>query len=262
MCGGSEKLNSKTLALASAQTDNDAEGFKEVVGDGSAIDEIGLWYSFHGVLKKMVLECRTPLMVAAMYGSVDVVKLILSFTKADINLSCGLDKSMALHYAASSGSINVVDVVKLLILAGADFNATDANGHRPFDLIFAHWNLFDSRVTLEELLKNSGCKDDLRVSTVSLRFSSPSLSSSSDNDSCVQICPCLMFLARLMIYILLLLWSRKNTLLIRLFLTSRAAFIHPMNSRCFHSKSGLVPKLICMIEQNVLLPIRARMQGE
>ncbi|KAK3205280.1 hypothetical protein Dsin_019326 [Dipteronia sinensis] len=218
MCGGSEKLNSKTLAPASAQSelsmsrtmgnlaetvnaehsfsrllelaaDNDAEGFKEAVGDGSAIDEIGLWYSFHGVLKKMVLECRTPLMVAATYGSVDVVKLILSFSKADVNLSCGLDKSTALHCASSSGSINVVDVVKLLILAGADSNATDANGHRPFDLIFAHRNICDSRVNLEELLKNSGCKDDLRVSTVSLRFSSPSLSSSSDNGSCVSDLP-------------------------------------------------------------------------
>ncbi|KAI9194991.1 hypothetical protein LWI28_010657 [Acer negundo] len=218
MCGGSEKLNSKTLAPASAQSelsmsrtmvnlaetidaehsfsrllelaaDNDAEGFKEAVGDGSAINEIGLWYSFHGVLKKMILECRTPLMVAATYGSVDVVKLILSFSKADVNLSCGLDKSTALHCAASSGSINVVDVVKLLIHAGADSNATDANGHRPLDLIFAHRSLSDSRVTLEELLKNSGRKDDLPVSTVSLRFSSPSLSSSSDNGSCVSDLP-------------------------------------------------------------------------
>ncbi|KAL5764852.1 hypothetical protein ACOSQ2_017446 [Xanthoceras sorbifolium] len=220
MCGGSEKLNSKTSEPTSAQgesslnrtmsnsaetvntehsfshllelaADNDAEGFKLAIGDVSAIGEIGLWYSFHGVSKKMVLECRTPLMVAAKYGSVDVMKLILSLSKADVNLSSGLDKSTALHCAASGGSVNAIDAVKLLLLAGADPNVTDANGHRPFDVIFAHRNLPYSRATLEELLKNNGsvCVDDLQVSTVTLRSSSPSLSSSSDNGSCVSDLP-------------------------------------------------------------------------
>lgn len=220
MCGVSEKLNSKALGPSSTQSDsplsgsmsnmsekvdsghcfsrllelaadNDVEGFKEAVGDGSVVGDVGLWYSFHGGLKKMVLECRTPLMVAAKYGSVDVVKLILSFSKADVNLSCGVDKSTALHCAASGGSVDAVSIVKLLLVAGADPNATDANGHHPFDVICAHRNLPDSRATLEELLKNdrSVSVDSLRVSTVSLRSSSPSLSSLSDNGSCVLDLP-------------------------------------------------------------------------
>lgn len=218
MCGGSEKLNSEALAPSSTQSesslsmsniseevsggnsfsrllelaaDNNVEGFKEAVGDGSVVGDVGLWYSFHRVLKKMVLECRTPLMVAAKFGSVDVVKLILSLPKADVNLASGVDKSTALHCAASGGSVDAVSVVKLLLVAGANPDAIDANGCRPFDAIFAHRNLADSRATLEELLKKDKlvCVDDVRVSTGSLRSSSPSLSSSSDNGSCVSDLP-------------------------------------------------------------------------
>ncbi|KAH9789809.1 zinc finger CCCH domain-containing protein 56 [Citrus sinensis] len=214
MCGGSEKLSSKALApsasppskpslqrnmsnptetmksdhsfsrLLELAADNDVEGFKQCICDTSAICEVGLWYSFQRLSKKIVLQHRTPLMVAAEYGSVDVVKLILSLTKADVNLTCGLDKSTALHCAASGGSVNAVDVVKLLLFAGADSNLTDAHGNRPFDVIVVHPNVPDSRVSLEDLLKNGGSVsfDELQVSSVDLRSSS-SLSSSSDDSS-------------------------------------------------------------------------------
>lgn len=214
MCGGSEKLSSKALApsasppskpslqrnmsnptetmksdhsfsrLLELAADNDVEGFKQCICDTSAICEVGLWYSFQRLSKKIVLQHRTPLMVAAEYGSVDVVKLILSLTKADVNLACGLDKSTSLHCAASGGSVNAVDVVKLLLFAGADSNLTDAHGNRPFDVIVVHPNVPDSRVSLEDLLKNGGSVsfDELQVSSVDLRSSS-SLSSSSDDSS-------------------------------------------------------------------------------
>ncbi|KAK8288652.1 hypothetical protein V6Z12_D07G139200 [Gossypium hirsutum] len=58
----------------------------------------------------MVVEQRTPLMIAAWYGSVDVVKLILSLSEVDVNLSCGSDKRTALHCAASGGSIRAVEI--------------------------------------------------------------------------------------------------------------------------------------------------------
>ncbi|GMP86973.1 hypothetical protein CsSME_00039535 [Camellia sinensis var. sinensis] len=93
-------------------------------------------------------------MVVAMYGSVDVVKLILSLSKADVNLSCGPDKSTALHCAASSGSVNVVDVVKMLLLAGANHSLTDANGHRSIDVVVAPSKFPDLKDTLERLLRN------------------------------------------------------------------------------------------------------------
>lgn len=54
--------------------------------------------------KQIVLERRTPLMVVVSYGSVDVLKIVLSCPEADVNFSCGNDKSIALHCAASGES--------------------------------------------------------------------------------------------------------------------------------------------------------------
>ncbi|XP_059431201.1 zinc finger CCCH domain-containing protein 56 [Corylus avellana] len=178
----SEHSFSILLELAA---DNDVEGFKQSICNGSAISEIGLWYGRQGFSKRMVIEHRTPLMVAAKYGSVDVVKLILSLSEVDVNLFCGPDRSTALHCAASGGSVGAVDVVKLLLLAGAKPKATDAHGHCPFDVIVAPPNLPNLKVLLKELLTNnsSACQQDLQVLAVDLRSSSPPLPSSPKNGS-------------------------------------------------------------------------------
>lgn len=180
--GESECSFSILLELAA---NNDVEGFKQAISSTCAISEIGLWYGRQRLLKRMGLEHRTPLMVAAKYGSMDVLKLILSLSKADVNLSCGLDKSTALHCAASGGSVGAVDVVKLLLLAGAEHNATDAYGCCPFDVIVAPPHLPNLKAALEELLRNdfSAFQQDLLVSTVDLRSSSLSLPSSPEKGS-------------------------------------------------------------------------------
>jgi hypothetical protein len=182
--GAVEWEHSYSILLELA-ADNDVEGFKQSIRNGSAISESGLWYGRQGFSKRMVLEHRTPLMVAAKYGSVDVVKLILSLSEVDVNLLCGPEKSTALHCATSSGSVGAVDVVKLLLLAGAEPNATDAHGHYPFDIIVAPPNLPNLKVVLTELLTNdsSACQQDLQVSTVDLRSSSTSLPSSPEDSS-------------------------------------------------------------------------------
>lgn len=211
MCGGPEHLNpqpapsslqeSKSLTEAMKEpteavesehsfsillelaADNDAEGLKQSLSNGSAINEIGQWYARQRFSKRMVLELRTPLMVAATYGSVDVVQLILSLSEADVNLSCGLDKSTALHCAASGGSVGAVDVVKLLLLAGAEPNATDVHGQSPYDVIVAPPRIPNQKMALKELLKNgsSACQQDLQVSSVDLSSSSPSFPSSPEH---------------------------------------------------------------------------------
>ncbi|KAM0064813.1 putative transcription factor C3H family [Helianthus debilis subsp. tardiflorus] len=143
-------------SLLEYAANNDFEGFKRSIeNDPSAIDEVGLWYVRKKGSKQIVLEHRTPLMVAATYGSVSVLKLIISQPKVDVNFPCGPDKCTALHCAASGGSVDAVEVVKLLLSVGADPNIEDANGHRPVDVIVVPPKLSGVRSSLEELLMNS-----------------------------------------------------------------------------------------------------------
>ncbi|XP_022745710.1 zinc finger CCCH domain-containing protein 30-like [Durio zibethinus] len=165
---------------------NDFEGFKgSIERDPSGVDEVGLWYGRQKGSKQMVNEERTPLMVAATYGSIDVIKLILSLSDADVNRVCGHDKSTALHCAASGGAVNAIDVVKLLLAAGADANMADANGHHPVDVIVVPPKLQALKLTLEELLatESSVIERNLRVSTAVANSNSPPLSSFLENGS-------------------------------------------------------------------------------
>ncbi|XP_011025440.1 PREDICTED: zinc finger CCCH domain-containing protein 30-like [Populus euphratica] len=185
-------------SLLELAANNDVEGFKRFIEqDASSTKEVGFWYGRQKGSKQIVLDRRTPLMVAATYGSVDVLKFILDHTKADVNLSCGKDKTTALHCATSGGSIKVVDAVKLLLSAGADPNCLDVNGDRPGDVIVVPPNLQSMKVTLQELLSKSDSdvsvaeRDfngsvgvcNLRVSISKSNSSSPTLSSSSENGS-------------------------------------------------------------------------------
>uniref|UniRef100_A0A1D1Z2G1 Zinc finger CCCH domain-containing protein 24 n=1 Tax=Anthurium amnicola TaxID=1678845 RepID=A0A1D1Z2G1_9ARAE len=181
--------DSSLLELAA---NNDLEGFKGLIErDPSAIDRIGLWYGRRKGSNQMVLEQRTPLMVAATYGSVDVLKLILSLSAADINRCCGSDKTTALHCAASGGSVDAADAVKVLLFAGADPNSVDVNGHRPCDVIVVPPKHADARAVLEELLGiaaaaisvvNGDQPRNLRISISPSSSNSPPLSSSLDED--------------------------------------------------------------------------------
>ncbi|TKY49596.1 Zinc finger CCCH domain-containing protein 30 [Spatholobus suberectus] len=203
MCGGPEKSKSLSTPSSSAvegstnvkdmknltvhtedsfscllelASNNDFEDFKQVLDrDASLINEVGVWYVRQIGSKQVVLEHRTPLMVAATYGSIDVLKLVLSCPEADVNFSCGTDKSTALHCAASGGSVNAVDVVKLLLSAGADINCVDAHGNRPVDVIVVPPKLEGVKATLEDLLSDSasdGCVGDCSI-PVSVNSSSP-----------------------------------------------------------------------------------------
>ncbi|KAH0463839.1 hypothetical protein IEQ34_006625 [Dendrobium chrysotoxum] len=161
---------------------NDVDGFKQSIDrNPSSIDEVGEWYG-----RKKVIEQRTPLMVAATYGSLDVLNLILKLSSADVNRYCSPDKTTALHCAASGGSVNAVEAVKILLSAGADPNCMDANGDRPADVITVPRKLSNAKAALEDLLGSSdGAVSEihgqaLRVSTCT--SNSLSLSSSTEED--------------------------------------------------------------------------------
>ncbi|EPS64556.1 hypothetical protein M569_10225 [Genlisea aurea] len=155
MDAGSEDAFGSLLELAA---NNNLEGFKKCVEcDPSSVGEVGLWYGRQKGSNQMVLQHMTPLMVAATYGSTDVLKFILSFPEVDVNRSCGVDQSTALHYAASGGTINSVEIVKLLIEAGADPSHSDANGRCPLDVIVVSPKLQAMKHSLQSLLTFDGC---------------------------------------------------------------------------------------------------------
>ncbi|KAM7262612.1 hypothetical protein ACFE04_000295 [Oxalis oulophora] len=147
-----DDLFSTLLDLAS---DNDVEGFKKCIDkDTSAVDTIGLWYIRQKGCKQVVAEQRTPLMVAAMFGSLDVMKLILSCSYEDVNRVCGSDKSTALHCAASGGSENALEAVKLLLAAGANVSCVDGDNRGPADVMVVHRKLQNVRAAFEDLLRS------------------------------------------------------------------------------------------------------------
>ncbi|KAH6784888.1 CCCH-type zinc finger protein with ARM repeat domain-containing protein [Perilla frutescens var. hirtella] len=195
------QLNMKDLNKLSVETDdsfpsllefaanNDIESFKRLIEvDLSLVDEVGVWYVRKIGSKQISQEERTPLMVAATYGSVDVLKLIVALPEVDLNRSCGGDKWAALHCAAFGGSVYAFDVVKLLLSAGADPNIEDACGLRPVDVIVVPPKLPGAKAALEELLMNnisdgSVGECNLRVTISSSNASSPVLSSSPESRS-------------------------------------------------------------------------------
>lgn len=183
MCRGSKgKLSPSNLAMASefqkqddgalcncsallelASYDN-IDAFRyEVEEKGSDVDASGFWYGRRIGSKRMGFEERTPLMMAAMYGSTEVLKYILGSGKADVNRSCGSDRVTALHCATAGGSSASHEVVKLLLAASADPNCVSANGNKPVDLIVpAFKSSSSSRKAMEMLLKgdDSFVEDD------------------------------------------------------------------------------------------------------
>lgn len=181
--------NESVSSLLEFAANNDYEGFNKLIeSDQSTFDGVGLWYCRKKGSRQLVHEHRTPLMVAAAYGSVDVLKLILSYPEIDVNKACGSERTTALHCAASGGSVNAVDVVKLLLSAGANSNSLDSSGFRPVDVLVVPPKCPGLRACLEELLMNdvsggSICHHNLRVSIPNSSSTSPALSSSPGNGS-------------------------------------------------------------------------------
>lgn len=145
--------------------DNDVRRFEmAILGNPKALDEVGSWYGRRVGTRTMVLEDRTLLMVAAEYGSVEVIEAILSLSeRVDLDRSSGLDKCTALHFAVSGGSSRVADVVKVMLLAGADPGLSDAKGRRPLDVVNVSRLLPEHEFVLKDLLccENTSSGSDL-----------------------------------------------------------------------------------------------------
>ncbi|CAL9160802.1 zinc finger CCCH domain-containing protein 24 [Musa acuminata AAA Group] len=184
-----DDFSSSLLELAA---NDDVDALRQSLDrDPSAINEAGLWYSRRKGSNQMVLEHRTPLMVAATYGSLSVLKLIVSLPSVDVNRVSGPGNATALHCAASGGSSDAVDAVKILLAAGADPTLVDANGNRAADVIAVPPRLPDVKNVIGQLLGR--CSDisgggfdrhhpPLSVTTSSSNSTSPPRSLSPDEE--------------------------------------------------------------------------------
>ncbi|GJY18483.1 zinc finger CCCH domain-containing protein 30 [Tanacetum coccineum] len=149
----SDDTSATLLELAA---NNDIDGFTKLLDhDPTSVDRVGRWYVHQKESKKIVHENRTPLMVASLYGNLDVMKKILSLSRYNVNQYTGSDQTTALHCAASCGSLNAVEAVKLLLSKRADPNLMDADSLLPMDMIFASSEFPDLKGTLQELLRTN-----------------------------------------------------------------------------------------------------------
>jgi hypothetical protein len=124
-----------SVLLELSATD-DLEAFRsEVEEKGFDVNEASFWYGRRIGSKKMAFEERTPLMIAALYGSAKVLKYVIETGKTDVNRVCGSDRVTALHCAVAGGTNSSLQIVKLLLDAYADANCVNANGNKPVDLI-------------------------------------------------------------------------------------------------------------------------------
>ncbi|PSR95057.1 Zinc finger CCCH domain-containing protein [Actinidia chinensis var. chinensis] len=127
--------------LLELSASDDLTGFKIAVEEeGYDVDKSSYWYGKRIGSKKMGFEERTPLLIAATFGSKQVLSYILETGLVDVNRACGSDRATAIHCAVAGGSVSSLDVIKLLLGACADTNSVDANGNRPNDLLVQSLN--------------------------------------------------------------------------------------------------------------------------
>ncbi|XP_024531811.1 zinc finger CCCH domain-containing protein 30 [Selaginella moellendorffii] len=151
------KERETTPSLLELAANNDLETFRRVVEEGGMdLDEPDSWYLRKIGSTKMATEKRSPLMIAALYGSIDVLSYILKSGKVDVNKFCGEDEVTALHCAAAGGSSRGVDAVKLLLSGGANSSLMDAYGRRPAQVIAVPLKLRSTKSELEKMLSATG----------------------------------------------------------------------------------------------------------
>ncbi|RZS08342.1 hypothetical protein BHM03_00039301 [Ensete ventricosum] len=135
--GEAKQPSSETAALLlEIAASDDLAAFKRAVEDeGHPFDVAAHWYG-RSPSRGMGYQQRTPLMIAALYGSTGVMGYLLSARPAEAARRAASDGATALHCAAAGGSPASLEAVKLLIGADAGVvDALDASGNRPGDVV-------------------------------------------------------------------------------------------------------------------------------
>lgn len=131
-------MSLSTSPILAASASNDLAGVRWLIEhDAVSIDFLGDWFvpEAHGAGRNLERKRRTPLMIAALHGSLEVLNYLLQ-AGADPNARSEDDeRCTAMHCAASGGSALSTEAIKTLILFGADRNACDAMGRQPVDVL-------------------------------------------------------------------------------------------------------------------------------
>ncbi|KAG6491604.1 zinc finger CCCH domain-containing protein 33-like [Zingiber officinale] len=149
-------LEAAALLLELSASD-DLSTFKRAVEDaGVPIDAAAPWYC-RSSAGAMAYQLRTPLMIAALYGSTSVMGYILSARPAEAARRAASDGATALHCAAAGGSEGSLEAAKLLIATSPEvIDAVDASGNRPGDIVARQfWN--PAFKSLEVILRSPTC---------------------------------------------------------------------------------------------------------
>ncbi|KAK4756043.1 hypothetical protein SAY87_009800 [Trapa incisa] len=121
-----DQVPCKFSILLELAASDDLTAFKnEVENKGCDVDEPCYWYGRSISSRKMGFAERTPLMIASLFGSLDVLKYILKTGKANVNRASGSDQATALHCAIAGGSHGLLETVRVLLNSSADPKAVD-----------------------------------------------------------------------------------------------------------------------------------------
>lgn len=133
---GAEK-GSLLLDLAAR---DDFGAFRHAVKEeGHDPDAFSIWYGRQGGSDHLLVDQRTPAMVASEHGSVNVLSFLLSSGLVDVNKRSRAGSRTALHFCAAGASQRAAEACSLLLRAGADRCIEDACGRRPADEIVSDY---------------------------------------------------------------------------------------------------------------------------
>ncbi|GAQ79317.1 zinc finger CCCH domain-containing protein [Klebsormidium nitens] len=109
-----------------------------VLEEGLDVDALYTWYGRRDGSDELLVDQRTPAMVAAEHGGVNVLSFILSSGPVDVNRRSRVDGRTALHFCVAGGSQRAAEAASMLLKAGADRSVKDlAFGRRPLDMIYS-----------------------------------------------------------------------------------------------------------------------------
>ncbi|KAG6492240.1 hypothetical protein ZIOFF_047192 [Zingiber officinale] len=170
MCSGPRKVSpsaggdpkhppadDNVMLLLELAASDAVSAFKQAVEEeGWPLDAAAPWY-VRSPGRGMGYQQRTPLMIAALYGSIAVIDYILATRPAEAVRSAASDGATALHCSAAGGAPSSLEVVKLLIGASAEaIDVLDASGNRAGDVIARQFSSSVAK-SLEVVLKASCC---------------------------------------------------------------------------------------------------------